>query len=58
MKSWLDLGVLVRDDPPSYYVVDHLFPTADGGEMRRRGLLATVAATSWEHFDLRPHERP
>jgi uncharacterized protein (DUF1015 family) len=57
LNSWLELGVLVRDDQPGYYVVDHLFQHPDGGERMRRGLLATVAATSWEQSDLRPHER-
>jgi uncharacterized protein (DUF1015 family) len=57
LSSWLDLGILVRDQPPGFYVVDHLFPHPDGGELRRRGVLATVAATSWERSDLRPHER-
>jgi uncharacterized protein (DUF1015 family) len=57
LHSWLDLGVLVRDHPPGFYVVDHLFTDPDGTERRRRGLLATVAATSWEQSDLRPHER-
>jgi len=57
LRSWRELGVLVRDDPPGFYVVDHLFPHPDGGERRRRGLLATVAATAWERSDLRPHER-
>jgi uncharacterized protein (DUF1015 family) len=57
LESWLDLGVLVRDHPEGYYVVDHQFPDPDGGVRRRRGVLATVAATAWEHSDLRPHER-
>jgi uncharacterized protein (DUF1015 family) len=57
LRSWHELGVLVRDDPPGYYVVDHLFSHPDGTERRRRGLLGTVAATDWEHSDLRPHER-
>lgn len=57
LESWLDLDILMRDQPPGYYVVDHHFPDADGSVRRRRGLLATVAATSWEHSDLRPHER-
>jgi uncharacterized protein (DUF1015 family) len=57
LRSWLELGVLVRDHPPGYYIVDHLFRDPAGGERRRRGLLATVAAVPWEHSDLRPHER-
>jgi uncharacterized protein (DUF1015 family) len=57
LHSWLELGILVRDRPPGFYVVDHQFPHPDGTERRRRGLLATVAATGWKHSDLRPHER-
>jgi uncharacterized protein (DUF1015 family) len=57
LRSWRELGVLVRDDPPGFYVVDHVFPHPDGTEQRRRGVLATVAATAWERSDLRPHER-
>jgi uncharacterized protein (DUF1015 family) len=57
LRSWLELGVLVRDDPPGFYVVDHFFRDPSGGERRRRGLLATVAAVPWEQSDLRPHER-
>ena len=57
LRSWRELGVLVRDEPPGFYVVDHHFSHTDGTERRRRGLLATVAATAWERSDLRPHER-
>jgi uncharacterized protein (DUF1015 family) len=57
LTSWLELGVLVRDDPASFYVVDHHFQHPDGTQRRRRGLLGTVAATPWESSDLRPHER-
>jgi uncharacterized protein (DUF1015 family) len=57
LVSWLELGVLVRDDPASFYVVDHHFQHPDGTQRRRRGLLGTVAATAWESSDLRPHER-
>ena len=57
LVSWLELGVLVRDDPASFYVVDHQFQHPDGTQRRRRGLLGTVAATPWESSDLRPHER-
>jgi uncharacterized protein (DUF1015 family) len=57
LESWHDLGILVRDTPSGYYVVDHHFPDPSGGGRVRRGLLATVTATSWERSDLRPHER-
>ncbi len=57
LTSWRDLGVLVRDEPASFYVVDHHFQHPDGTQRRRRGLLATVGATPWESSDLRPHER-
>jgi uncharacterized protein (DUF1015 family) len=57
LTSWLDLGILVRDTPAGFYVVDHFFQHPEGGERRRRGVLATVGAQPWESSDLRPHER-
>jgi uncharacterized protein (DUF1015 family) len=57
LASWHDLDVLVRDDHDGFYVVDHSFQHPDGSTRTRRGLLATVAATTWESSDLRPHER-
>ena len=30
LTSWRDLGVLVRDEPPGFYVVDHHFQHPDG----------------------------
>ncbi len=57
LMSWLDLGVLVRDSPAGFYVVDHFFQHPDGGERRRRGVLATVGVRPWQSSDLRPHER-
>ena len=57
LTSWLDVGVLVRDDPEGFYVVDHSFQHPDGSVRTRRGLLGTVAARPWESSDLRPHER-
>ena len=57
LTSWLDLGVLMRDDSDGFYVVDHSFQHPDGSVRTRRGVLATVAAMPWESSDLRPHER-
>src|SRR5580704_16988638 len=36
LASWRDLGVLVRDATPSFYVVDHHFQHPDGTQRRRR----------------------
>ena len=57
LASWLELGVLVRDAPAGFYVVDHQFQHPNGAQGLRRGLLGTVAATPWENSELRPHER-
>jgi uncharacterized protein (DUF1015 family) len=57
LQAWLDLGVLVRDPQPSFYVTEHHFTGPDGSPRRRRGVIARVRATAWEHSDLRPHER-
>jgi uncharacterized protein (DUF1015 family) len=57
LESWLQLDILEREAQPCFYVVDHQFQHPDGTERRRRGILATVGAASWEQSDLRPHER-
>ncbi len=56
LRSWLNLGVLVRDPGPSFYVTEHRFRGPDGADRVRRGLIARVRATAWEDSDLRPHE--
>ncbi len=56
LRAWLGLGVLVRDPRPSYYVTEHRFVGSDGSSHARRGVIARVRATDWEHSELRPHE--
>jgi uncharacterized protein (DUF1015 family) len=57
LQAWLGLGVLVRDPQPCFYVTEHHFAGPDGSPRTRRGVIARVRATDWEHSDLRPHER-
>ena len=57
LRSWLELGILVRDPDPAIYVTDHEFVHPDGGVRHRRGLIATVPAEPWARSDLRAHER-
>lgn len=57
LDAWLELGVLIRDERPGFYVTEHRFAMPDGSEQTRRGLLARVRATPWADSELRPHER-
>ena len=57
LQAWRELGILVRDDRPAFYVSDHEFTDPDGGVWHRRGLYGTVAALPWDRAPLRPHER-
>ncbi len=56
LRSWLEMGLLVRDQRPSLYLVAHEFAAPDGGVGRRLGLVGRVPALSWEHSEVRPHE--
>ena len=57
LRSWLDLGILVRDPRPGLYLVSHEFLTPDGSAHRRLGLIGRVPAVPWERSEVRPHER-
>jgi uncharacterized protein (DUF1015 family) len=56
LEAWRRLGVLIRDQIPSFYVTEHRFAGSDGSERMRRGVIATVRAAPWDASDLRPHE--
>jgi uncharacterized protein (DUF1015 family) len=56
LQSWLELGILVRDERPGLYLVAHEFVAPDGTPQRRLGLVGRVPALPWEHSEVRPHE--
>jgi hypothetical protein len=56
LRSWMDLGILVRDPRPAYYVSAHRYPGVDGGERTRVGVFARIPALPWEEAEIRPHE--
>jgi uncharacterized protein (DUF1015 family) len=56
LRSWLDLGILVRDQQPGLYLVAHEFEAPDGTPRRRLGLVGRVPALPWESSEVRPHE--
>jgi uncharacterized protein (DUF1015 family) len=57
LQSWLDLGILQRDEQPSLYLSDHEFTDSNGAVIHRHGVFATVPAKPWAQSELRPHER-
>jgi uncharacterized protein (DUF1015 family) len=57
LEAWLQLGVLVHDESPAFYVSEQRFIMPDGSAQARRGLFARVRAVPWEQSELRPHER-
>jgi uncharacterized protein (DUF1015 family) len=56
LRSWLELGILVRDEQPGLYLVAHEFVAPDGTSQRRLGLVGRVPALPWERSEVRPHE--
>jgi uncharacterized protein (DUF1015 family) len=56
LRSWLGLGILVRDGRPGLYLVSHEFVAPDGSARRRLGLLGRVPALPWDRSEVRPHE--
>ncbi|MGA8015449.1 MAG: DUF1015 domain-containing protein [Candidatus Dormiibacterota bacterium] len=57
LRSWLEMGILVRDRRPALYLVAHEFAAPDGGSGRRLGLVGRVPALPWERSAVLPHER-
>jgi len=55
--SWVNLGVLRRDEKPSMYMHEHSFVGSDGVAKVRRGIFCRVLAKPWEQSEVRPHER-
>jgi uncharacterized protein (DUF1015 family) len=57
LHSWVNLGVLKRDEQPSMYLHEHSFIGSDGVARVRRGIFCRVLAKPWEQSEVRPHER-
>jgi len=57
LESWLNLGILRRDERPALYVTEHEFLGADGTRQVRRGILGRVPAKPWDESEVLPHER-
>jgi len=55
-REWIARGVLQRDVQPALYPLEQTFPTPDGRERVRRGLLAAVRLHDFKDGVVRPHE--
>ncbi|PWH20675.1 MAG: DUF1015 domain-containing protein [Ardenticatenia bacterium] len=56
-RHWLQIGVLVRDTQPSFYVYHQVFRSPEGETLRRRALIAALQLTPFEEGIVLPHER-
>jgi uncharacterized protein (DUF1015 family) len=56
-RSWLQEGVLVREQSPALYVLHQTVTLPDGGTLTRRGLIAAFELSRFEEGVVLPHER-
>jgi uncharacterized protein (DUF1015 family) len=61
LKEWMDGRVLVREEKPAFYLVQHTFKTGDGSTgaeepVRRLELMACVRLEEYERRVVLPHE--
>jgi uncharacterized protein (DUF1015 family) len=56
-ESWLDDGVLMREDSPAFYVLRQDFALPDGTQRSRQGLVAALQLSSFDEGIVLPHER-
>ena len=55
LSQWIESGVLLREDEPCFYLVQHGF-RAQGRERRRTELMAHVRLEEYAHRVVLPHE--
>jgi len=56
-RSWLDSDVLVRDDVPGFYLLEHKFAVGERDVRRRRALIAAVRVEDADSLTILGHER-
>ena len=56
-RSWLSEGILEREDEPAAWFVVEEYTGPDGVSRERRGIIASLAAESYETGTVLPHER-
>jgi uncharacterized protein (DUF1015 family) len=56
-QSWLDEGVLMREDQPALYVLRQSFTLPDGTKKTRQGLVSAFQLSRFDEGIVLPHER-
>jgi len=56
-RTWLEEGVLVRDDEPAVWALSQDYVGPDGVSRRRDGLVASLRVEPYETCSVLPHER-
>ncbi len=56
-ETWLNEGVLMREDEPALYVLRQNFTLPDGTQKSRQGLVAAFQLSAFDEGVVLPHER-
>ena len=57
LAEWQEVGALVRDDEPSFWILTQDYLAPDGSRRTRSGFLAAVKIEEYGAGKIRPHER-
>lgn len=56
-RSWLQQGILMREDEPALYVLHQTITLPDGSRRTRKGLIAALELARFDEGVILPHER-
>ena len=57
LDQWLEQGILIRDEKPSFYVYHQEFEAPGIGRKTRRGFICSIRLTPFEAGVVLPHEK-
>src|SRR5687767_6284508 len=57
LDSWINEGVLERDEVPAIYYMVQRFALASGAQKERRGFFALLRLENFADGNIRPHEK-
>ena len=58
LETWINEGILVRDDAPAIWAVEQTYTApGSGAQLIRKGFLARIAVEQYGEGRIRPHER-